>query len=283
MRNTITFNKDFEGEKHKVFTKSFQYRIPNTTIKAEHLKFDIYIEGLLENPKNSEGFYSSGRYYLHDKGYPVIDWIGEIEVNGKKARGMKVPDEVVDKFQEILKRSKEELKLVKDIAEEIEEDNRFDTKSTKYLLGTIRNIELNGILNGWEGANELTKQAKGNVEKIGSYNMYGNLTGSGKVDIFKLSTDSTIQYSSELCYRTGIDNYNIESYIFDKKPEKKDIKIARVIEDIYTKTRRKELNQKFECWECGSKIHWTEIRTPYEREKGILAKFEKWQDECCCS
>lgn len=93
------------------------------------------------------------------------------------------------------------------------------------------------------------------------------------VDVGKLDDDKWVaQYS----IRTDIDDYDICSMIFNKKPSKEDIIIAHLVDEIETYFCICGYDKvTFTCWECGCKYHWLDI------PGSLKEKWECYKERYC--
>lgn len=138
----------------------------------------------------------------------------------------------------------------------------YDKRTRLYLEKVIENIGLLGEKHGWD---------EEEFEIIKQYSIWGNLTGSGYVDVGKLDDG---RYIAQYCFQTDIDDYDITRLYFDHMPSKNNIETVKLIEDIkfYFCTRKKST---FRCWECGNEVHWLDT------EGNLETKFENLKNGYC--
>lgn len=139
----------------------------------------------------------------------------------------------------------------------------YSIRTKKYLDAVIKNI---GLLETKAGY----KEEKFEIER--QYNIWPNLTGSGYVDVGRLSDG---RYIAQFSYRTDIDDYIIEKYYFNHFPSRKDIITAKLVDDVksYFKFGNKEI---FHCWECGVEKHWLDIQA-----SSLEERFERLKEKYC--
>lgn len=124
----------------------------------------------------------------------------------------------------------------------------MDDRTAAYLKKIKHNIGLTEVHHGWDGI-------KIKIEE--QYKIWPYLTGSGYVDV---GLDDQGRWVAQYCYRTDIDDYNITSLFFTKKPSIRDIKTADLLDRIEHYFAIRGYDQVyFTCWECGVKSHWLDI------------------------
>ncbi|MFW6026776.1 MAG: hypothetical protein ACOCRX_10585 [Candidatus Woesearchaeota archaeon] len=144
------------------------------------------------------------------------------------------------------------------------DNNGYDFKTKKYLDGVENNIGLLEMKTGHESEN---------INIIKQYDIWANLTGSGKVDIGKKDDN---KYIAQYCFRTGIDDYiNIILY-FNHLPTKKDIMTAEKLREIKSFFSSNNFPCKYICWECNQETHLVD-----NNGEGINEKFEFFKDSYC--
>lgn len=139
-----------------------------------------------------------------------------------------------------------------------------DERTKKYLDAVKKNIGLTKVEHGYDGF--LPK------DKIQlSHKIWLNINGDVEVG----EVDG--QWLAEYSYRTDIDDYDICTYFFDKKPTKKNILTAKLLEDIEFYFNYHGWNKNtFTCWECGSKdVNWLDI------EGNLETKWDQFKEKYC--
>lgn len=86
------------------------------------------------------------------------------------------------------------------------------------------------------------------------------LLDSDDIKIYKYQLEKGERFCAEIAYRTAIDDFNIETHIFNRFPSEKDVKEIRAIIDLEFNFKFGRLNPVFTCWECGHKSHWLDVR-----------------------
>lgn len=145
-------------------------------------------------------------------------------------------------------------------------EKAFDKRTYNYLQSCKKNLGLIDIKYGYDG--EI-------FENQFSYRIWADLTGSGAVEVGQLEDGTWV---AEFSYRCGIDDYVIVDMYFEKKPSKKDIMTAKLIEDILDylfRPRWEPFFMTFNCWECGSETHWLDIPGSLEE------KWEYYKEKFC--
>lgn len=151
---------------------------------------------------------------------------------------------------------------------------RLDERTKKYFEKIRKNIGWESNNAGWYDFQEiLDSKAPGEIaELIATYDGFANSTD---IKIYAYNKNNTKKYCAEFSYQTDIDDYCIETHIFNKKPTLKDVLTAVSINDLTFDFDTKRLNQIFTCWECGRKCHWLDIDGDLETKK------ERLKDEYC--
>ena len=149
--------------------------------------------------------------------------------------------------------------------EKIKTEVLGDPRSRNYLAAVRKDIGLIRHESGWDGMK---------FTKVDGYSIWMNLTGSGEVDV-GLTEDG--QWVAEFSLRVGIDDYTIESYIFERKPSQEDVITAVLCDDIENHMWRIRWNTSFRCWECGCKVdHWLDIAA-----SSLETKFQNFKEHYC--
>lgn len=152
---------------------------------------------------------------------------------------------------------------------------KADERSQKYLQAVCENIGLLGINHGWKSITGLLKGKEIEFEQVAAYSTWCNLTGSGKVDIYRYSHDGQTRYAAEYCHRVAIDDYDICSYIYSQEPGNKTILETKALEDIEWEFIRGR-EPIIQCWECGHECHFCDIVA-----RDMEEKLDRWQESFC--
>ena len=147
------------------------------------------------------------------------------------------------------------------IRPEIEPDSRMEM----YLREVKRNIGLIEIKHGWYG--EVFVPVK-------QYDIWVNLTGSGYVDIGRLSDNLWVaQYS----IRTAVDDFDVTRMYFNRLPSKKDIITAAALEDVETYFNTNGWDKAVTyCYACGREFHFCDIKA-----RDLKQKFNYFLNHYC--
>jgi hypothetical protein len=141
----------------------------------------------------------------------------------------------------------------------------YDMRTHKYLEACQRNIGFLNRKDGWDGEKfDTTRQ----------YEIWANLTGSGKVDCGQLKDGRCV---AEYCFRTDIDDYNITDLYFNHMPSRREIKTAHLLNEIEMYFLFNPESYQFTCWECGREAHWLDNTSA----KTLEEKFDAMKDQYC--
>jgi len=102
-----------------------------------------------------------------------------------------------------------------------------------------------------------------------------DLTGSGKYDVGKIGEQWAIQYS----YRCAIDDFDLVTFFYDRKPTRRMLTTTQLIEEIQTFFEVhgwKTSNMIFRCWECGRETHWLDTF-----HNSLAEKWDGYKDRYC--
>lgn len=140
-----------------------------------------------------------------------------------------------------------------------------DERTGKYMDAVRNNIGLMRIEHGYDS---FLPEDKVQVR----YKPWMNLASDG-VEVGKVEE----QWIAEFAYRCDIDDYDIVSYFYSKKPSEKDIRTTRLIEEIESYFFRHGWNHNtFTCWECGrGDINWLDICGDIE------TKWDSFKEKYC--
>lgn len=122
-------------------------------------------------------------------------------------------------------------------------------RTEKYLQTVKNNLHFLGCNEGWKSIQEIVSEnlPETEIEKVADY--------PNDTEIYRYAD----RFCAQIIYRTDIDDYIIETYIFTEFPSVKDVEIAKAINEIKYSFKLKRLNPTFTCWECGVKKHWLDI------------------------
>lgn len=140
-----------------------------------------------------------------------------------------------------------------------------DSRMEKYLREVKRNIGLLEIKHGWD--EEV-------FDTVKRYNIWGNLTGSGYVDIGRLRDDLWVaQYS----IRTDVDDFDVIKMYFNKMPSKKDIITAAALEDVETYFNIHGWDEAVNyCYVCHREFHFCDIKA-----RDLRQQFDYFREGYC--
>ena len=157
---------------------------------------------------------------------------------------------------------------------------KADDRTKKYMQTVLENKGFLGMNSGWDSIKKEFEKNNINFEMVSQYDMWANLTGSGKVDIYEYKKENKTRYAAEFCFRIDIDDYNITSYIFTKKPTKQDIYDMKLLEELHLDFNFNEIEPEFQCWECGHETHWLDINTETVGTD-LESRIDAWKDKYC--
>lgn len=147
----------------------------------------------------------------------------------------------------------------------------LDERTKNYFNAIKTNIGFIGSNYGNYGIEEILKK-KGFFEeaKLQQIKTYRGYVNSSDIDIYSYEINGEKRYCAELSYQTNIDDYCVETHIFEKFPSEKDIKIIREIESLIFKFQLSQIEPEFGCWECGRRVHWLDIQGDFFTKKNAL-------------
>lgn len=156
-------------------------------------------------------------------------------------------------------------------------DKKIDDRTKNYFTAIRKNINWLGNNGGWYGIEEILEKTNSlqsaNLKKLKTYDGYIN---SSDIDIYSYEKDGEMKYCAELSYQTDIDDYCVETHIFNQFPSRNNVLTARLINDIEFAIKFKGLKTEFTCWECGKHVHWL------DNNKGLLEeKFDRMKERYC--
>lgn len=141
-----------------------------------------------------------------------------------------------------------------------------DERTNKYLDAVKKNIGLIRVEHGYD-----SNLPEDKIQYC--FKPWYNLTGSGNVDVGEVNGEWLAEYA----YRINIDDYDICTYFFNKKPTEKNIKTVKLLEEIESYFFMKGWNNNtFTCWECGCpNVNWLDI------PGDLQEKWDAFQDKYC--
>ena len=152
----------------------------------------------------------------------------------------------------------------------------LDERTVEYFEEIKKNVGLL-IFNACEyGIEEiLTKKDALNgseLQLLGEYDGYAN---SSPISIYSYLKNGEKRYCAELSYQIDIDDYVVETIIFNVYPSRDDVVMVRDIDNITYKMKYKGLKAEFQCWECGKNVHWLDCYGDFK------TKMNHWLDKYC--
>lgn len=151
----------------------------------------------------------------------------------------------------------------------------LDDRTQAYFDTIKNNIGYVNTNNSWYGIKEILGKKEApytEFEKVVEYEGYAN---SSVIEIFGYKINDEQRYCAELVYQTAIDDYNVETHIFTKRPSKENVMMIREINKTILYIEIGKLKPFFTCWECGRKVHWL------DNEENIETKIEWLKDRYC--
>lgn len=146
----------------------------------------------------------------------------------------------------------------------------LDYKSEKYLTDLKKSMGYLGGNSGYLGMEAILKKKgvlESNLETVEEFEGFLN---SSEFTIYRYENEGDIRYCAEFGYQTDMDDYTIETLIFNKQPSLKNIHTIISINDLEFMFKFKRLLPKFKCWECGRVVHWVDLDGDFERKKDML-------------
>lgn len=145
--------------------------------------------------------------------------------------------------------------------------SKIDKRSLSYLKTCKQNLQLVAIKHGWDEIPHDTDK---------SISVWFN---TSQVKIGKVTEgEYTGKYIATYSMRTNIDDYDIVSLIFEKKPCLENIQTATLLESVEIAFTIHRRNPVFNCWECGNESHWLDIPGTFEEKVGFWK--EKYCNQC---
>ena len=149
----------------------------------------------------------------------------------------------------------------------------FDKRTGKYFASIKKSIGLLGE-NGGEG-----ESLKEILKKKGVKDIFPKVIWEESIGVFGIGTCILLKYSTEYCAEVwvpyGGDGLYTHTYLFDKKPSKKDIETAHLMSTIQVEMDLRNQSPTEKCGECGNAFHWLD---------GGVSLQEKWynlQEKYC--
>lgn len=140
----------------------------------------------------------------------------------------------------------------------------YTPRTHKYLQAVKKNI---GLLDHKVDYNEEK------FEVLRQYDLFFNLTGSGKIDIGKIGEN---RYVAQFSYRSDIDDYQIEKLYFNHMPSENNVKTALLLSEIELYFMLHPRQDVFTCWECGREVHWLDVEA-----KDLNERFDMLKERYC--
>jgi hypothetical protein len=156
---------------------------------------------------------------------------------------------------------------------------RTDKRSSGYLRSVAFNAYYLGSAASVLSYRQLLKHKDIHYKYEGSLQRWGNATGSYNVNLYSYRNQDKNSkhkrtYFAEYTINTRMESeYITITYFFGRKPKKKDLTTAYLINIVSSITEDKET--KFSCRHCGKTIHWLDLKGDLEK------KLNLWQDYNC--
>ena len=152
--------------------------------------------------------------------------------------------------------------------------DNLDERTKKYFERIKENVGFLGMNAGWKSMQEILDEgAPGTVaKKAGEYAGFAN---SSNIEILTYEKDEKKRYCAQFSYQTDVDDYCIETLIFDRYPSRDSVVTIVNLNDLEFKFNFKGLNQTFWCWECGRESQWL------DGEGNFLEKIQKVEEKYC--
>ena len=152
----------------------------------------------------------------------------------------------------------------------------LDNKSEKYLNELKDELGYIGGNSGYLDMEAILKK-KGVLEsaKLEILETLEGFLNSSEFTVYQYENDGDVRYCAEFGYQTDMDDYTIETLIFNKQPSLENIHTIISINDLEFMFKFKRLLPKFKCWECGRVVHWVDLDGDFEEKR------DKLEDKYC--
>ena len=145
-----------------------------------------------------------------------------------------------------------------------------------YFEAIKKNAGYVGGNAGWNTMQEiLTKKGHGETELIKAA-VYSGYANSSEIEILKYTVDENDRFCAELSYRVDVDDYCIETHIFERIPTRESVLTVREMEKLELDFRLGRADEEFDCWECGRHVHWLDAQGT-----GLSEKAEATRERYC--
>lgn len=120
----------------------------------------------------------------------------------------------------------------------------------------------------------------GYIENRSGYNWY-ELKGVQKISVFantdqvEVGLNEYDEWVAQFSVRTDIDDYVVNRFIFNRKPNRQSIMTARMLENLLFDFMLGRVSTNFNCWECGQETHWLDVNGSF------IEKVERLKERYC--
>lgn len=132
----------------------------------------------------------------------------------------------------------------------------LDDRTKAYFEAIKVKLGYVGTNYGWDDIQEILNKKTNKSVSAELISIYDGYVNSSDIKIFTYTLNGDTRFCAELSYQTDIDDYCIETHIFNKQPKRDDIITIRELNSLAFDFKYERLTPEFTCWECGNRVHW---------------------------
>jgi hypothetical protein len=147
----------------------------------------------------------------------------------------------------------------------------LDDKTQKYFESIRNNMGYIGSNAGWNSFKDIAE--KKDIRDYSLVQVYKSPyfgIDVGDIEIYQYNKDGETKFCAEFGYRTAIDDYCIETHIFNQFPSLKNIILLRKIDNLEMEFKYNHFNPIIKCWECGCESHWLDFEGTVDEKINAL-------------